>query len=334
MVAPRKLTSRERNLLTSGGLAGPSGSPVGTDERDPLDEGDEPDARPEEAELDQGGFDRGGLDQDELGRDDGLPATFAVPVVDRPAVRPPSPDTTSAPEVTPLPDVGDDLPTTAAVPVLPDLPFVGSPLREEPAVAVPVVPAGVPGGVAAEPTPGVPVPVPVPVRTRRRRPRVRKVTRIVRYVDAWSVFKIALFVNIILGIVMLTASVLLWNLAHTTDVVDNIEGVIADWFAYETFTLDGQALFRAVQVLTLLFVLAGTGLWVLAAVLFNLISDLTGGVRLTVLEQEVVAQRAPVPGPPSSGAPVPGSAPTPVPRSSPAPVRVRMNRPPSRRQRV
>ncbi len=32
-----------------------------------------------------------------------------------------------------------------------------------------------------------------------------------------------------------------------------------------------------------------TGMWVLAVTVFNLIADLVGGVRVTVLEQEVVA---------------------------------------------
>ena len=34
----------------------------------------------------------------------------------------------------------------------------------------------------------------------------------------------------------------------------------------------------------------GTGLSVVMAVLFNLIADLTGGIRLTVLEREVIAR--------------------------------------------
>jgi hypothetical protein len=34
----------------------------------------------------------------------------------------------------------------------------------------------------------------------------------------------------------------------------------------------------------------GTGLWVLGAIVFNLITELVGGVRVTVLEEEVVAR--------------------------------------------
>jgi len=34
-------------------------------------------------------------------------------------------------------------------------------------------------------------------------------------------------------------------------------------------------------------VILGTGLWVMLATIFNLITDLVGGVRVTVLEEEV-----------------------------------------------
>ena len=56
-----------------------------------------------------------------------------------------------------------------------------------------------------------------------RRPRVRQVTRVVRHVDPWSVFKVALVFNLVLYVVLLTAGVLLWNVAYATGTVDNLE---------------------------------------------------------------------------------------------------------------
>ena len=49
-------------------------------------------------------------------------------------------------------------------------------------------------------------------------------------------------------------------------------------------------IFRIAAVGGLVLVLAGSGLTVLGAVLFNLISDVTGGVRLTVVEEETPAR--------------------------------------------
>ena len=128
----------------------------------------------------------------------------------------------------------------------------------------------------------------------RRRPRVRKVTRIVRRVDAWGVFKISIVFYVILYIILLVAGILLWNLANTTGTVANVEGFARDLFGLKTFEFDGEKLFRASWVLGAILVVAGTGLNVTLAVLFNLISDLMGGVRVTVLEEEVILRQRPV----------------------------------------
>jgi hypothetical protein len=128
----------------------------------------------------------------------------------------------------------------------------------------------------------------------RRRPRVRKVTRIIRKVDAWGVFKISLVFYVILYVILLVAGVLLWNLANTTGTVANVEGFARDLFGLKTFEFDGEKLFRASWVLGAILVVAGTGFNVTMAVLFNLISDLVGGVRVSVLEEEVVLRERPV----------------------------------------
>lgn len=157
--------------------------------------------------------------------------------------------------------------------------------------AVPLV-APAPNGLVAdaEASPAVAV-VPPPPRPRRRaRPRVRKVTRIVRSVDAWSVFKVALVFFTAMGVVLLTAGVLLWNLAQTTGTLDNVEGFFREAFQYDSFKLESEPVFRAGLTLIALFIVVGTGMSVVMAVLFNLIADLTGGIRLTVLEREVIAR--------------------------------------------
>ena len=53
-------------------------------------------------------------------------------------------------------------------------------------------------------------------------------------------------------------------------------------------------LFGNMSVLGLFLVILFTGLWVLMAAIFNLITDLVGGVRVTVLEEEVRTSNDPV----------------------------------------
>jgi hypothetical protein len=112
---------------------------------------------------------------------------------------------------------------------------------------------------------------------------------VVRRVEPWSVAKISFLLCIVVSAVLLVAGVLLWRLAVSTDTIDNLESFIQELFALETFTLDGQQIFRAAAVSSVLVVLAGTATAVVGAVLFNLLSDLVGGVRFVVIEEEELA---------------------------------------------
>jgi hypothetical protein len=119
------------------------------------------------------------------------------------------------------------------------------------------------------------------------KPRVRRVTRIIRDIDPWSVFKITLVFHFAVYLVVLISSVLLWNVAYATGTIDNVERFMES-FGWETVTFNGGQLFHNLWVIGLLLVFLFTGLAVLGATVFNLIADLVGGVRVTVLEEEVV----------------------------------------------
>ena len=119
--------------------------------------------------------------------------------------------------------------------------------------------------------------------------RVRRVTRVIRDIDVWSVFKVAVVIHAALYVVMLVTVVLLWNVASATGTIDNVEQFLTS-FGWESFTFKGGQLFTSSAMLGIFLVVLGTGLWVLAAVIFNLVTELVGGVRVTVLEEEVVAR--------------------------------------------
>lgn len=128
-----------------------------------------------------------------------------------------------------------------------------------------------------------------PTVVTRRRPRVRRVTRVVRHVDTWSVFKVAVVFSLFLYGVCVTAGVLLWQVAQNTGTVDNIERFFEN-FGWETFQLKGGEIFHNAWIAGLFVCVGLTGLAVLMATMFNLITDLVGGIRVSVLEEEVVAR--------------------------------------------
>jgi hypothetical protein len=134
--------------------------------------------------------------------------------------------------------------------------------------------------------------------TPARRPdrlQARKTHRLVRHVEPWSVLKISLIFFFCIWVILLTAAVLLWQVAQSSGVIDNVENFIEDIFALKegSFSFEGGQMFRAYAVGGLVMVVAATGFTVLLAVLFNLISDLTGGVRVTVVEEETARPLAP-----------------------------------------
>jgi hypothetical protein len=125
------------------------------------------------------------------------------------------------------------------------------------------------------------------LRAPGRRPRVRRVTRVVRHVDPWSVFKIGLIFSLVAYVSLLTSGVLLWRVADATGTIDNVERWFLQ-FGWETFEFKGGEIFHNAWIIGLFGVVAMTGGLVLLATLFNLISDIVGGIRVTVLEEEVV----------------------------------------------
>ena len=66
------------------------------------------------------------------------------------------------------------------------------------------------------------------------------------------------------------------------------------------FKFDDSRIFEAFAFGGVVLVLAGTGASVVLALLFNLMSDLTGGVQVTVVEEDPDARRRPDAGSPPS----------------------------------
>ena len=125
----------------------------------------------------------------------------------------------------------------------------------------------------------------------RRRLRARRVDRIIRRIDPWSVLKISFLFYLCLWIIVLLSGSILWIGANRTGVIGNVESFITELFGLESFNFEGSEVFRGSAIGGLILVFLGTGFNVLVAVLFNLISDLTGGIRVSVIELQALRKR-------------------------------------------
>lgn len=185
----------------------------------------------------------------------------------------------------------DQQPTTQAVPTARPVAPPPSPTQAIPATpppaptqAIPVVaPTAAP---VVTPAPSRPAPAPIPGR--------RRSLRVIRQIDTWSVFKVALLFHLFLYVVVLTAGALLWRVAQNTGTVDNVERFFEN-FGWTSFEFNGGAIYHEAWVAGLFAVVGATGLAVLMATVFNLITDLVGGVKVTVVEEEFPAPAGPRP---------------------------------------
>ncbi|MEZ5237670.1 MAG: DUF3566 domain-containing protein [Microthrixaceae bacterium] len=121
---------------------------------------------------------------------------------------------------------------------------------------------------------------------QRQRYEARKVRRLVRHIDPWSILKLALLMMLCLWVVGLIASVVVWSVANSTGALDSLERFFNESLQLEDFELSGDVLFRQFGLISLLIALGTTATIVVATLVFNLISDIIGGVWVSVIEEE------------------------------------------------
>jgi len=153
---------------------------------------------------------------------------------------------------------------------------------------------------------------------------VQRVRRVVRKIDPWSVLKVSLVFNAVMALVAVLGTVVFWSVFVNAGIPERINELAVTIGIENGITLDGPVYFRIVVLLAIVGTILMTGLFTLAAVVYNLISDLVGGVELVVLEESAPRPAirkarlpvtvAPVDGP---GRPLPKVAPLGPP---PAPV--------------
>ena len=116
-------------------------------------------------------------------------------------------------------------------------------------------------------------------------PRPRTTRAVVRRVDPWTVLKVSLLFYLAMFVVLLTAGVLLWTAARSAGVVDNVESFM-DSIGFTDFRFLPNRILRASFLGGLVMVVAGTAGNVLMTVLYNLISDVVGGLTLTLTDDD------------------------------------------------
>lgn len=107
---------------------------------------------------------------------------------------------------------------------------------------------------------------------------------VVSRIEPISVFKLSALFYLTLCLALFTAGVLLWTAAEASGLVGNIESFM-DELGFTDFRLQTGQLLGASALASVVLVAAGSTANLLMALLYNLLGDVVGGVRV-VLRQD------------------------------------------------
>jgi len=112
---------------------------------------------------------------------------------------------------------------------------------------------------------------------------VRRVRRIIRKFDPWSVLKVAIVLNTVAAMVWVLGVWVSWSIAVQRGIPDAFVDLLARLTI--AVTPDGGLYFRVILMSAIVWVIVATAAMTLGAVLYNLISDVVGGVEMIMLEE-------------------------------------------------
>lgn len=122
--------------------------------------------------------------------------------------------------------------------------------------------------------------------------QVRRVRRIIRKFDPWTVLKVSFVLYLVTALAILLGLVIFWTLVRTAGIPQTIEATISSigLFSDANIIPPEEQLFRAAVFLLIAWAVGMTGFSTLGAVLYNLISDVVGGIEVVVLEESFGAE--------------------------------------------
>lgn len=116
--------------------------------------------------------------------------------------------------------------------------------------------------------------------------QARRVRRILRRIDPWSVLKLSFIFFTCMYAVLVLSSLLVWRAAVTSGIIDDVESFVVD-LGFNDFQFAPEQMFRALLYGGAGMIVVATFMAVLMTVFFNLISDLVGGIRVSMIEQQL-----------------------------------------------
>jgi hypothetical protein len=157
------------------------------------------------------------------------------------------------------------------------------PPATEGAAAAPATAAGPSGDAQRAPAAQPVAPTGSWSRSRKRRPRQAKV--VLRKLGPWSVFKVSLFFYTCVMAVIVLAAVILYAILGAMGSVNALTRLAQDLFGDKSFRIHGGWIFIRLVGVGVLMVVVWSLINVFVVFLYNLISDVIGGIEVTLSER-------------------------------------------------
>lgn len=119
---------------------------------------------------------------------------------------------------------------------------------------------------------------PAPARSRQARVVLRKL-------GPWSVLKISFLFYLCVMVVIIGAMMILYAILGAIGSLDSLTRLIRDLFADQSFEIHGGWLFSRGLAIGLALVVLWTLINVFVVFLYNLLSDVVGGIEVTLSER-------------------------------------------------
>ena len=102
---------------------------------------------------------------------------------------------------------------------------------------------------------------------------VQRVRRVVRKIDPWTVLKVSFIFNTVMALVAVLGTVVFWSVFINAGIPERINELAVTIGIEEGITLDGPVYFRIVVLMAVIGTILMTGLFTLAAVVTDFISE-------------------------------------------------------------
>lgn len=138
---------------------------------------------------------------------------------------------------------------------------------------------------------------------------VRRVRRIIRKIDPWTVLKVSAVVWAVIALALVLGGVIFWSVLERSGLPERL----TEFMVEITLIEEGSQPFANVEQFLRVSIFGSVVWWVLMtggtvalALTYNLVSDVVGGIEIVVLEETLnpMVQQQPVLHPPSDFQPV------------------------------